>query len=60
MVSNHQQYSDALSQCKEWLQSISDRLDICCEASTDKHSMQNKLDRVDVSGPDQGAFVPIV
>lgn len=48
-VSNHQKYSDLLAQCREWLHSVSDRLDVCSETSADKHSIHNKLDRIEAS-----------
>ena len=33
----------------DWLQGVIDKLEVCREPSTDKHSIQSKLDRLGVS-----------
>ena len=50
-VSNHQHYTDTYVQTREWLQGLSDKLEVCVEPAADKHSVQNKLDRLQVGLP---------
>ena len=47
-VSNHQHYHDTYIQTREWLQGLTEKLDVCTEPAADKHSVQNKLDRLQV------------
>ena len=49
-VTNHQMYSDTYQQTHDWLTTQADKLDVCAEPSGDKHSIQNKLLRLEVSG----------
>ncbi len=46
IVTNHQQYEDSYSQCREWLRSVLDRLEVCVEPSTDKQGIQNRLEHL--------------
>ncbi len=48
-VSTHQKYSDNFKQVKEWLQTVNDKLDVCREPPTDKHSLEAKLEKLNVS-----------
>ena len=48
-ASQHQQYSDQYSHTADWLQGLMDRLEVCAEPSPDKHAIQTKLDRLQVS-----------
>ncbi|XP_074648980.1 muscle-specific protein 300 kDa-like isoform X3 [Tubulanus polymorphus] len=45
-VGQHQAYQDSLQNARDWLHSGQDRLDTCHESSGDKHSLQNKADRI--------------
>ena len=48
VVLHHQAYVDAMFQCREWLDTQSDRLQVCAEPSSDKRNIQTKLDRLKV------------
>ena len=48
-VNTHQKYSDNFKVVHDWLQGVIDKLEVCREPSTDKHSIQSKLDRLAVS-----------
>ena len=50
VVQTHQQYEDAHAECCEWLHLLAQQHTTCTEPSTDKHSIQSKLDRVTVCG----------
>ena len=47
-VSQHHQFSDAYNQCREWVNMMQDRLEICMEPATDKHGIQGKLEKLEV------------
>ena len=54
VVQTHQQYEDAHAECCEWLHLLAQQHTTCTEPSTDKHSIQSKLDRVKVCGGEGG------
>jgi hypothetical protein len=45
-TTQHQQYSDELSNTRDWLQALLDRLDVCAEPTSNKHAIQSKLDKL--------------
>ncbi|KAH9507324.1 hypothetical protein Btru_056910, partial [Bulinus truncatus] len=45
-VSVHQQYQDSMQAAVDWLASVKDRQSLCADTSGDKHTIQNKLDRL--------------
>ncbi len=47
-VNNHAQYQDSYQAASDWLRLMQDRLAMCSDLSGDKHSIANKLDRVQV------------
>ena len=48
-VSEHQQYQDAMQECREMIDALSSRLQLCVDCTGDKFSVQNKLDRAKVN-----------
>jgi hypothetical protein len=49
-VEQHQTYQDSVQASKDWMSAARDRLAVCAEPSGDRQSLQNKLDRLQVSG----------
>ena len=47
-VSDHTLYSESYTTACDWLRLMNDRLTMCADMSGDKHSVTNKLDRVQV------------
>ena len=47
-VEQHQAYQDSLQGCRDWMSAARDRLAVCAEASGDRQSLQNRLDRLQV------------
>lgn len=47
-VHDHQGYQDNYQVAQEWLSTIKDRLSVCDDPAGDKHTIQNKLDRLQV------------
>ncbi|KAK3090120.1 hypothetical protein FSP39_009339 [Pinctada imbricata] len=45
-VNDHQQYHDASQAAIDWLTLMKDRVSMCADTSGDRHTLQNKLDRV--------------
>lgn len=48
-VVDHQQYQDSLQAVVDWLTLMKDRVSMCSDTSGDRHTLNNKLDRVQVS-----------
>lgn len=48
-VADHQQYNDAYNQCIEWLNSIREKLSLCADIAGDRHTIQNRLDKIQVT-----------
>lgn len=48
-ATDHQLYDDQLTQCKEWLKDLADRLASCTSLEGDKFALQNKLTKTQVS-----------
>ena len=51
-VKDHQDHHDALQAAVDWLTLMKDRLSTCSDTTGDRHTLQNKLDRVKVSYAD--------
>jgi len=49
IVSNHQQFDDAYSQCQEFTSSFKNKAQTCQVTVSDKHTVQICLDRANVS-----------
>ena len=47
-VSDHMQYKDGHQGAVEWLRLMHDRLHMCSQATGDKHSVTNRVERVKV------------
>ena len=47
-VSDHSLYTESYNGASDWLRLMNDRLAMCADMSGDKHSVTNKLDRVQV------------
>ena len=47
-VQDHVQYQEQYQAACDWLKLVQDRLQVCSDVSGDKHSIANKLDRVQV------------
>ena len=47
-VADHQQYNDAYNNCIEWLNGIREKLSMCSDVSGDRHTIQNRLDKIQV------------
>lgn len=47
-VRDHTLYTESFSSTCDWLRLMTDRLSMCSDLSGDKHSVTNKLDRVQV------------
>ena len=47
-VKDHQEHHDGLQAAVDWLTLMKDRLSTCADTSGDRHTLQNKLDRVKV------------
>lgn len=47
-VKDHQDHHDALQAAVDWLTLMKDRLSTCSDTSGDRHTLQNKLERVKV------------
>ena len=47
-VSEHQEYYTEHSDCVQWLITIQERLDSYADSTGDKHTVQNRLDRLQV------------
>ena len=47
-VADHQQYNDAYNQCIEWLNTIREKLSLCADIAGDRHTIQNRLDKIQV------------
>ena len=47
-VQDHQDHHDALQASVDWLTLMKDRLSTCSDTAGDRHTLQNKLDRVKV------------
>ena len=47
-VRDHQQYSAATAEGSDWLSMMRERLEMCGDASGDRHAVQNRLDRLEV------------
>ena len=47
-VANHTQYQDSHQVASDWLSLMKERLAMCSDVSGDKHTLTNKLDRVQV------------
>jgi nesprin-1 len=45
-VSDHQQYHDSLQAAIDWMTLMKDRVGMCADISGDRHTLQNKFDRV--------------
>lgn len=48
-VQDHQQYHDASQALVDWLTLMKDRFSLCSDTSGDSHTLQSKLDRVQVT-----------
>lgn len=48
-VQNHAEYIEAQQAASDWLGLMADRLTIGADTSGDKHSMANKMDRLEAS-----------
>ena len=48
-MKDHQDHHDALQGAVDWLTLMKDRLSTCSDTSGDRHTLQNKLERVKVS-----------
>lgn len=48
-VADHSQYQDAYQSASDWLSLVRDRLASCIDTTGDKHTLTNKLDRIQVS-----------
>ena len=48
-VNNHLLYVEAFSQCHELERLCAEKLQLCVEPSADRHSLQVKLERIQVS-----------
>ena len=47
-VKDHQDHHDNLQAAIDWLTLMKDRLSTCSDTTGDRHTLQNKLDRVKV------------
>ena len=45
-VTDHQQYHDSLQAAIDWMTLMKDRVGMCADISGDRHTLQNKFDRV--------------
>ena len=48
-VTEHQEYSDCYNSCVEWLNSVREKLSACSDVSGDRHAIQSRLDKIQVS-----------
>ena len=48
VVADHTQYQDTHQTGSDWLTLVRDRLSTCVEVTGDKHTLTNKLDRIQV------------
>ena len=48
IVKAQQSYQGALSESQEWLANMQERLQVCTDMSGDRHTVQNRLDRLQV------------
>lgn len=48
VVSDHQQYSDVYNETVEWLNDVREKLTMCSDVSGDRHSVQGRLDKIQV------------
>lgn len=48
-VADHQNYNDAYNSCVDWLNSIREKLSACSDVSGDRHAIQSRLDKIQVS-----------
>ena len=48
IVGVHQDYQDQYNECHEWLSSMQERLASCADTSGDRHTIQSRLDRIQV------------
>ena len=48
-VTDHQTYNDAYNGCVDWLNSIREKLSACSDVSGDRHAIQSRLDKIQVS-----------
>ena len=48
-VSIHQQHQESLQASIDWLSSMKDKLSLCADSTGDRTTIQNKLDRLQVS-----------
>ena len=47
-VDQHQALEDATRVCEDWMSASSNRLAVCGEATGDRHSIQTRLNRLEV------------
>ena len=52
-VLNHQQFSDALRETREWLMAQQDKLELCSAAAEDKHTLHAHNERIKVRAGDK-------
>ncbi|GFO48198.1 nesprin-1, partial [Plakobranchus ocellatus] len=45
-VSVHQQYQDSMQAAVDWMTSMKDKQSLCADTTGDRHTIQNKLDRL--------------
>jgi nesprin-1 len=48
-VRDHQQYNTAATETTDWLSMMKERLEMCGDSTGDRHAVQNRLDRLEVS-----------
>ena len=58
-VADHQQYNDSYNQCIEWLNSIREKLSLCADIAGDRHTIQNRLDKIQVGSKYHCMIVPL-
>lgn len=49
-VATHQHYQESLQGAVDWLSQMKDKLSLCSDSTGDRTTIQNKLDRLQVSG----------
>ena len=48
-VRSHQKYQNALIEATEWLTLMKERLSMCSDTTGDRHTLQNRLERLQVN-----------
>lgn len=50
-ITAHQKYQDSMQDFMNWLTVMKDRQSLCSDTTGDRHAIQSKLERLNVSRP---------